>query len=160
MAINKVMYGNSTLMDITDTTAIAEDVASGKIFYTKDGVQRTGTASSSTPTVASASVTNSSNQTTSLEFTVAGEPKMFALMANPSTSFTISNNSYYFIVSMMCDGTHIYGNYTYKNSRVYKDQTHYSYTYSNGKLKVSSSGSRGSSGGAFYNTTYLLYYIY
>lgn len=42
MAINKVQYGNTTLIDITDTTATASDVASGKYFYTNAGVKTQG----------------------------------------------------------------------------------------------------------------------
>lgn len=45
MAINKVVYGTDTLMDITDTTATAEDVTSGKVFYGANGVKTTGSAS-------------------------------------------------------------------------------------------------------------------
>ena len=45
MAINKVEFGGNTLIDITDTTAIESDVASGKTFYLKDGTKATGTAS-------------------------------------------------------------------------------------------------------------------
>lgn len=45
MAINKVIYDGNTLIDLTDMTAIASDVASGKTFYGKDGVLTTGTAS-------------------------------------------------------------------------------------------------------------------
>ena len=45
MAINKVVYGNDTLIDITDTTAVASDVATNKVFYTADGTRTTGTAS-------------------------------------------------------------------------------------------------------------------
>jgi len=44
MAVNKVILGNETLVDLTDTTATAEDVAAGKIFYAANGVQTTGTA--------------------------------------------------------------------------------------------------------------------
>lgn len=47
MAVNKVVYGNTTLIDITDTTAIASDVAQGKYFYTNAGVLTQGTASGS-----------------------------------------------------------------------------------------------------------------
>ena len=42
MAINKVQFGNTTLMDITDTTAGTEDVLEGEVFYTKDGTRSTG----------------------------------------------------------------------------------------------------------------------
>ena len=45
MAINRVDYNGSTLIDITDTTAAAGDVASGKYFYTAAGVKTAGTAS-------------------------------------------------------------------------------------------------------------------
>lgn len=43
MAINKVIYGGTTLIDITDTTAQASDVLSTKYFYGRDGVKTQGT---------------------------------------------------------------------------------------------------------------------
>ena len=44
MGVNIVKYGNQTLIDLTDTTAVASDVAQGKYFYGKDGVKTLGTA--------------------------------------------------------------------------------------------------------------------
>ena len=41
--VNKVQYGNSTLIDITDTTATASDVAQGKYFYLATGEKVAGT---------------------------------------------------------------------------------------------------------------------
>lgn len=43
MAINKIIYGSNTLIDLTDTTAEASDVLAGKYFYGKDGVKTLGT---------------------------------------------------------------------------------------------------------------------
>lgn len=43
MANNKVIFGNTTIMDITDTTAEASDVANGEVFYNKSGVRTVGT---------------------------------------------------------------------------------------------------------------------
>lgn len=42
MAINKVIYGGTTLIDITDTTALADKVLDGYYFYGRDGVKTEG----------------------------------------------------------------------------------------------------------------------
>ena len=41
--VNRVVYGNDTIMDITDTTAEAADVAAGKVFYARSGARSVGT---------------------------------------------------------------------------------------------------------------------
>lgn len=43
MANNRVVYGDTTIMDITDTTATAADVAAGEVFYDRGGVRTVGT---------------------------------------------------------------------------------------------------------------------
>ena len=45
MGINKVVYGDTTLMDISDTTAESSDVMTGKYFYTAGGIKTQGSAS-------------------------------------------------------------------------------------------------------------------
>ena len=42
MAINKVVYGNQTLMDLTSDTVTEQDVAQGKTFHDASGMLRTG----------------------------------------------------------------------------------------------------------------------
>lgn len=50
MAINKVIYGGNTLIDITDTTATAAGVQSGLYFYGRDGVKTLGTSTNDADT--------------------------------------------------------------------------------------------------------------
>ena len=45
MAINKVIYGDTTLIDISDTTAETSDVMEGKYFYNASGIKVQGSAS-------------------------------------------------------------------------------------------------------------------
>lgn len=54
MAINKVEYGNETLIDITDTTATANTVLQNNIFYAANGTRSVGTLGDMTGATASA----------------------------------------------------------------------------------------------------------
>lgn len=45
MAVNKVVFGNDTLIDLTEDTVQPEDVAMGETFHDRSGALRTGTSS-------------------------------------------------------------------------------------------------------------------
>ena len=47
--VNKVVYGNQTVMDISDTDATESDVVSGKTFYKGSGARSAGTANYYSP---------------------------------------------------------------------------------------------------------------
>ena len=47
---NKVTLDGTTLMDISDTTIVASDVPTGKVFYGADGSRGTGTSTAIVPT--------------------------------------------------------------------------------------------------------------
>ena len=47
---NKIIYGNETLMDITDTTAEEQDVIEGQVFYRASGARSVGTLTDATTT--------------------------------------------------------------------------------------------------------------
>lgn len=51
MAVNKVEFGNQTIMDITDTSATPEGVVEGQVFYSAAGVRSTGTLTDATQEV-------------------------------------------------------------------------------------------------------------
>lgn len=45
MAVNKIVYGNQTLIDTSEDTALESDVVSGQTFHSRSGAQLTGSMS-------------------------------------------------------------------------------------------------------------------
>ena len=156
--------GTATFTEITDTTAAAGDVASGKYFYTSAGVRTQGTSSGGGGSVQYDTKTaTASNYPTSLQFTsMKGEPKFFVVHLNAQVSSS-GSTTYYYIVDIASNGTTTHGNCFRIGStrRVDNITSGYSYTYSSGTLTITSSAaSRSASPGAFYNGSYELMYAY
>lgn len=96
-AINKVVYGNQTLIDITDTTATASDVIKGKYFYDAAGIKTLGTAASVnnqnksvTPTRETQIITADSDYTGLGTVTVNPIPPEYGLVTWNGSVLTIS----------------------------------------------------------------------
>lgn len=111
--------------------------------------------------IGTATMSNSNNQATSISFTnLQGTPKAFFVRCTTSMSRS-SSSRYYYVADMRYNGTNTQGNCFYMYNGQYANVTSgYSFTYSNGTLTLSSSGSRSGSPGSFYNGTYELIYIY
>ena len=84
METNKVILNGRTLVDLTEDTALTNDVAQGKTFHTADGVQREGTLTLQDKTV---------NPSTSSQQITADEGKfgLGTVTINPVTSSIDSN---------------------------------------------------------------------
>lgn len=157
--------GTATFTDVTDTTAAAADVATGKYFYTSAGVRTQGTNSGGgggdvqydTKTV------TASNYPTSLAFSsMKGEPKFFVVRLNAQVSSS-GSTTYYYIVDIVSNGTTTHGNCFRIGStrRIDNITSGYSWSYSGTTLTITSSAtSRSASPGAFYNGSYELMYAY
>lgn len=151
----------------SDVTVTASELVDGNKAITANGtdinVANYATVSVSvSPHVATTTISNSSGTATALSFTdVMVTPKAFALRFKGSLSRS-SSSSYYYITTIVYDGTHTYGNYwRMSTGNYYDDTTHYSWSMTSASLfRVASSGSRGAAGGSFANGTYELVYVY
>lgn len=98
MAVNKVVYNGSTLIDLESDTAVASDVAKGKTFHLATGVVATGTATGTgDPNLKQGEVSlTTSSSTTSIKITDTSEigftPKAFFLICdvNKTTRYMVS----------------------------------------------------------------------
>lgn len=156
--------GTATFTDVTDTTAAAADVATGKYFYTASGVRTQGTNSGGGGSVQYDTKTaTASNYPKSLAFSsMKGEPKFFVVRLNAQVSSS-GNTTYYYIVDIVSNGTTTHGNCFRIGStrRVDNITSGYSWSYSGTTLTITSSASsRSASPGAFYNGSYELMYAY
>lgn len=82
MAINKIVYGNETLIDLTNMTATTDDVVSGKTFYQKDGTLGTGTLSNT------GSYTFVTSKEYEVEDVTTTNSKKIGTITIPSSAFT------------------------------------------------------------------------
>lgn len=164
VTLPKTGGGTASFTDVTDTTATASDVATGKYFYTSAGVRTQGTSSGGGGTLSYDTKTvTASNYPTSLQFTsMKGEPKFLAVRLNASVSSS-GSTTYYYIVDIISNGTTTHGNCFRIGStrQVTSITSGYSWSYSGTTLTVTSSAaSRSASPGAFYSGSYELMYAY
>lgn len=90
--VNKVIYGNQTVMDISDSTAEAADVAAGEVFYKADGSRTVGTYVPITP----ASVTPSNVSPAALTANTPVTPTANGYAIESYASVTPSSAGTYF----------------------------------------------------------------
>ena len=148
--------GYASFMDTSDANAVASDLAQNKVAYA-NGVKLVGTASGGGVTTASKTATLSRSTTATISG-LSGNPQFFALYFSGSSMTT--NNTYYYITSVVYDGTNVNvecsrssGN---KSGNAYHN-TNATKSYSNGTLTITTSSS---SDGQFYAGNYVLFYGY
>lgn len=99
MARNQVIYGDEVIMDITDTTAEAADVAQGKTFYGNDGVKRSGTGNYmdkvSNPTANDIIVTDADGQAIDSGISITALGDLAALTTDDKSSLVNAINEVY-----------------------------------------------------------------
>lgn len=157
MAVNKVVYGTTVLVDLTPDTVDASHLAQGYTAHDKSGNSITGTMTSGLQS--GVTTKNITSQATSIAFTgLPAQPKSFSVIA--TTRITASSTRY--VVSIMNDGSSTNGTYTYKSGNttyIYVSSSYFSSSYSNGTLTLKTSST--TNGGYFAaNITYRLVYYY
>ena len=85
VTLPKTGGGTASFTDVTDTTAAASDVASGKYFYTAAGVRTAGTSSGGSP-VKTATGTFTGNGTRTIDVACTFEPDIVYFTSDPGTT--------------------------------------------------------------------------
>lgn len=118
---------------------------------------------SSSFSVGTATWTNTSNQTTSHEFSsLSGTPKAAFLRCTSQLTRSTSN-TYYYIADIFWDGTNCRGNYHLRSNGTFNNVATdggFSVTTGTKAITFASSGARNTAPGSFYNGTYELVYLY
>lgn len=132
MANNKVQLADgTTLIDLTDTTATASDVAIGKYFYTVAGVKTQGTASGGMVYETGTYTTSSDIARPSINFsgTYNDSPVLVAFYDATGTVHTTTNTNYVFV---FFDSWKLFGQpYPYSSSAFRYETAHYVYRTNN-----------------------------
>lgn len=152
VTLPKTGGGTASFTDVTDTTASAADVASGKYFYTSAGVRTQGT-SSGGGTSKNTQVVQGTTRTTSSTMTAIGAEMTVSKTGTYDVYWSAfrstTSGSYTYATQLYIDGV-AYGseNSTWSNHCQNNHLTNVSLT-ANQKIRVRGRNSRGSS-----------YYIY
>lgn len=145
--------GTATFTEVTDTTATAADVATGKYFYTADGTKTEGTNSGGGGSSKNAQVVQGTTRTTSSTLTAIGAEMTVSKTGTYNIYWSAfrssTSSSYTYGTQLYIDGT-AYGtqNTTWSNHVQNNHLSNVSLT-ANQKIRVYGRNSRGSS-----------YYIY
>ncbi len=101
VTLPKTGGGTATFTDVTDTTAAAADVASGKYFYTAAGVRTAGTASGGGTSVKTATGTFTGNGTRTIDVTCSFEPDIVYVTSDPGTTASSGTVAFIIVRGMM-----------------------------------------------------------
>lgn len=163
--------GAATIAAVSATNLSAENIKSGTTISISNGqsniwsVTGTYTGSGGSANFGTVTMTNSSNQNTSIDFTLPSGRTPKAFFCRLTTQITRSSSSrYYYVENIRWDGSTtggIEGRCFYMYSGQLTNITSgYSYSQSGTTFTLSSTGSRSASPGSFYNGTYELVYVY
>lgn len=153
VTLPKTGGGTATFTDVTDSTATAADVATGKYFYTAAGVRTQGTNSGGGGTSKNTQVVQGTTRTTSSTLTAIGAEMTVTKTGTYDVYWSAfrssTSSSYTYGTQLYIDGTaHGTQNTTWSNHVQNNHLTGVSLT-ANQKIRVYGRNSRGSS-----------YYIY
>ena len=166
--VNKVIYGNDTLIDLTGDTATEADVVSGKSFHLKSGVQAVGTATipepaTATPLMDGTAAVGTATKYAREDHVHPSDTTRVAKAGDTMTgTLTLKANQYYDqntvsgLNANNSDITGVNGIFTADASEdgreginFYRDSTHWDSLYANGgKLYFSPNRPKGSAQGA------------